>query len=737
MRWQVRCFMSVIICMLIPFFSGCDFHLQLDSAPVTVTNDVVTSSGRGGYDWQVLNGKFEVARSSTYGVAEKIDRVKLKSNWVNVKFVERSATDKPSAMDDDVWEWFSRLELNHAEPRLLMELEKGPEVGVDPVCFNQDGTRMWTIAGKLIEWDVDTGKRLRSFDAPMKECKSIQLDASGQSIVLQNAERILRISLADNATLGQWRPSKGSIESMAMARDADAFGVVTTGSKLQAITQNFSKMVEFSEVALSFNRIAIHPKGNWILGVTKRGFLRWKFGDRAEISDYYRSEIMPMDFSVPMAGTVWDRWIDQRVLHEFLGPVRLQPTTSMDYLSINAAILAAENATVDGTQDWMVLHIQKGNLESPEDFLIDVSQSEFLSSVPWRIPLRGARFIGGNSSMERVALVANGKLKVYYRRRWLNLNGIMTAQKLAGLLLAGRIEQIEICAKEVKQINVDRGGNSGLDLYRFIAEYLGRNLISLDNSTGENTNREAIQQWQRSGSELAILASAARHLAIRAEARGTKTADTVSPEAWRTHEKETKLAFKDLKPLIAMENPPYAAIELWTRCAVGSDLDRSSAEGLLQRSAELYPNQVQPFVNMSLWLLPRWGGNTGDGAALISSIAKRFPKPEGEVFYARVAMGLSEIVGAGAIVEEGGFSAKRILDAVDLVLERNPTRDEVELLLDLANKSGFSSAREGIAKFHYAHFEIPSEHVYRRILTQPLWMARKSAFVETGPTIQE
>lgn len=126
----------------------------------------------------------------------------------------------------------------------------------------------------------------------------------------------------------------------------------------------------------------------------------------------------------------------------------------MDYLSINAAILAAENATVDGTQDWMVLHIQKGNLESPEDFLIDVSQSEFLSSVPWRIPLSGARFLGGNSSMERVALVANGKLKVYYSRRWLNLNGIMTAQKIAGLLLAGRIEQIELCAKEVKQINV-------------------------------------------------------------------------------------------------------------------------------------------------------------------------------------------------------------------------------------------------------------------------------------------
>jgi len=723
--------------MLIPLFSGCDFHLPSDGAPVKVTNEVVTSAGRGGYDWQVLRGKFDVPKPSKYGVAEKIDREKLKSNLVDVKFVERTAIEKPSAMDDDVWEWFSRLEMNHAEPRLLMELEKGSEVGIDPVCFNSDGTRMWTIAGKLIEWDVDTGKRLRSFDAPMMDCKTIQLDASGQSIVLQNADQILRISLADNAILGQWRPSRGTIESMAMARDEDAFGVITTGNKLQAIARNFSKVIEFSEAALLSNRIAIHPKGKWILGVTKSGFVRWKFGNRAEISDYYRSDLMPMDFSVPMAGTVWDRWVDQRFLHEFRGPVRLQPNTSMDYLAINAAILAAENATVDGTQDWMVLHIQKGNLESPEDFLIDVAQSEFYSSVPWKIPLRTARLIGGNSRMERVAFTANGKLKVYYRRRWLNLNGIMTAEKIAGLLTVGRIEQMELCANEVKQMKVHRGGHSGLDIYLFIVEYLGRNLISLENSTGAKADRESIEQWQRSGSELAILASVAKHIAIRAEARGTKTADTVSTEAWRTHAEETELAFKELKPLVAEENPPYAAIALWTRCALGSDQVRSSAEPLLQRSAELYPNQIQPFVNTSLWLLPRWGGTTGDGAALISSIAKRFPKPEGEVFYARVATGLSALIGADPLVEEGGFSAKRILDAVDLLLERNPTREEVEMVLDLANKSGFSSLRDRIAKYHYAHFEVPSQHVYQRILTQPLWMARVTAFVESGPTIQE
>ncbi len=79
----------------------------------------------------------------------------------------------------------------------------------------------------------------------------------------------------------------------------------------------------------------------------------------------------------------------------------------------------------------------------------------------------------------------------------------------------------------------------------------------------------------------------------------------------------------------------------------------TDADPLLKKYTELYPLEHRAYSVMCLWLLPRWGGDNGEGGALVGAVADRLPAPESEIFYSRVVTDMTGIFQRQILPETG------------------------------------------------------------------------------------
>lgn len=685
---------SVFVALFV--FSGCGPRLAINPMPVEAPEDVVSTEGRGGYDWLVVKGAVDVASPTRFSFAKSIDKEKMKSNLVKHEFVEPVNVVKPAGMEDDVWQWYSRIDLNHAEPKPILEITSNNEIGVSVVAFNLDGSKLWTIGGKLIEWDVATGKRLRSYNMMIKNCIQAVIEKDGETIVLRSPDQILRVSLADGSMLGRWQPPKGTIESMAVARDADVIAVVTSAKELHMVSDNFLKTSMFPRGPLTSNAVAIHPTGRTILATTGKGLLRWKCKSADLDELYFGYKFDPGVLRSLTSGNVYDRgFIGSSILDGSDDWANTALKTGVR--SFNGIVVFAKNATVDGSQDWDVLVYKKNDLPDSEHYIIDASFSEFASSVPWKFPTKGSSLVGGNSTFEKLAFEEGKVLRVYDRRRWVNNQIYMVTNRIAKLALDGRFKQLEICAADLRRKPWTRSGESGLIAYGYIAERIGWELGNIERNSIEGAfDQRLLDEWIDSGSELSQLASIHKH-------RSYGTRRSFSNVDYYPDDRVHKIS-KRLEPMLNQETPCFDAIKNFIECTYFS-FDQE-VQVYLKTLAENYPNESIGIASMCAQL--DISGNR-EGHAMTLAVSKTFPADEAALFYVRVALDTAIMLRE---VQHVGFSQTKILMAAEQLLEQNPSRIHVEALLAFAQYGDSPKLIDRLANYYHSHFEVPSDWFY-------------------------
>lgn len=709
---------------------GCDELPVLPLAETaSVPSDMVTDSGRGGYHWRLNGPHFEMMRPTSFSLPDDVDPELIRQNLAWPTPQQRQAWSKPAEMDEDVYQWFRRLMEPHPEPELLMELQRSDDIGVDNVCFNRPGTRLLTVAKKLIEWDVQTGERVKEFDAPFTNCKEVFFDASYESAVLHNGENLVRVSLADGRILHRWKPPKGQIEFCHNADEADVQALVTTTGQVYALSNNFGEVTEYKDKKFTSKRISIHPKGLWVLGIADGAAARWRLDQPGNPTEIMPVEQLDEATCVPMAGARVDRWADIRFIHELEGTHEpLMETMRYPFIMPNAYIISVGNATLDGSLDWTVFVGEKFDpAGKPYYFVQEIRSDAFRYSEPWPLPVESYDKLFCDGMWERMGFLVGDKLRVFERRRWVDPDGWGTAQRISSLLVEGRTEQLELCAKELRNTPVHLNGRRGEEIYFGVVDQIAGQWARLESEPASEEIMQQIDQWHQRGSELALVASANRHLKIGYEARGGGYADSVAPEAWRTLENRNQLASDEIMQLLNQGKVCPSVLSAYiSSCMIGEGTYQD-VEPWLTQCIEKYPDDVLTLGAMCNWLLPRWGGSMGEGGALVGALSARYPAPEGDLIYAGAALQFTAMLTAEPLQSEAGFSLTKVLDAVDPILTRgNATRYEVELLMEVAQQAQKKALVQRLAQYHIEHFGMPAHHAYQRNLISLLVNAREA-----------
>ncbi|MEM6777456.1 MAG: hypothetical protein AAF670_07345 [Planctomycetota bacterium] len=128
-----------------------------------------------------------------------------------------------------------------------------------------------------------------------------------------------------------------------------------------------------------------------------------------------------------------------------------------------------------------------------------------------------------------------------------------------------------------------------------------------------------IKRWQETGSVTAAAVQA--HCAIKAawRARGGGYASQVTEEGWETFQVECEKAEAICLDLLERPRPPMVVFSSLLQSARGTSRTKQSVEPYVRRCHRLYPNCPSILHNLGFWLLPRWGGQTGDSASYIET----------------------------------------------------------------------------------------------------------------------
>ena len=150
------------------------------------------------------------------------------------------------------------------------------------------------------------------------------------------------------------------------------------------------------------------------------------------------------------------------------------------------------------------------------------------------------------------------------------------------------------------------------------------------------------------------------------------------------------------------EVPPFEAIRNYIDC---TDFG-IEAEKHLKTAVENYPNESLVLASMCVRLLR----NAREGGALTLAVSKNYPDNEAALLYARVALDVAWILlSKDYVIDQFGFSRAKILMIANRILEQNPTRNQVEILLALAQDGESPQIFDPIASYYYDHFEVTSD----------------------------
>lgn len=123
-------------------------------------------------------------------------------------------------------------------------------------------------------------------------------------------------------------------------------------------------------------------------------------------------------------------------------------------------------------------------------------------------------------------------------------------------------------------------------------------------------------------------------------ARGSGTADTVTPEGWKLFAEraaEAKEILDDSANLTPMCPEWFAKMQT---VALAQDWDAEPAAALFQKAIQFEPDYISFYNAYTHYLLPKWDGKPGDDAAFARKSADTIGGVKGDYLYFHIAMAI-------------------------------------------------------------------------------------------------
>ncbi len=644
-----------------------------------------SSDGRGGYDWPVTgSGGFDVLRPSPFTYFDQIDREKLAVAAELPLFQEADAGTRPDGMEEDVYYWFRRYTEPHEPTTASFSIHVDDDVWATGFDLDAAGDRLITIGEKVQIWDVAKEQLLHSYPCSSEPLRAFLGDDSDRFTVVTKQSLEL-FSVPTGTKLAQWS-SPDEIESAFVARDRSVYCVTTKQHRLFALDGELKMLAEYQEHPLSNAHAAVHPTGKWIIANTKAGPLRWHLEDGS-----YQAEVLSAyKYSAGVArcvsGVHYDRWIGPDYATLYYGEQWLHPTeySGVDYM-LTGHVLWAQDCTVDDTQGWTLAMGHQPGIEGPPRYVLqDVELASQSASVPLVLeeePIDLATSQAG----ERIVLSNVDAVNVIHRRRWVDLFGSWTTERMLTLLAEGRVDQLERCIELLREQPRVRLNVTGEEYCSYAILRLGVRWAQLESEGDAPETLKKLEDWYASGSDLALAVSAQRHYRTAWDGRGGGYANTVTQQGWQIFQKHAELGKQDLKRLLERERPPAFAFEAMVVAMRDTGMDHLEAEPYLQRYVTLYPHSIRAHVNLCFWMLPKWGGSPGDGGAYVGALANLYPEFMSDLVYAKCAL-LCHRISSPDDYYEAGFSERRLISGVERMMEMDYlTPADMQVILPIAS----------------------------------------------------
>ncbi len=177
-------------------------------------------------------------------------------------------------------------------------------------------------------------------------------------------------------------------------------------------------------------------------------------------------------------------------------------------------------------------------------------------------------------------------------------------------------------------------------------------------------------------------------------ARSGRYASDVPRKGWELFGERLEESTKVLAAANTLTEKCPVWWELCQRIALGQSRPRDQYEALFASALRFDPKYVGFYVSKETYLLPRWFGGEGEGAAFIQEAADRVGGKDGDVLYARLIWQLQEkgIFKTNCIVKEFGASWPRLRRGLEAIVEQYP--DSIAAASELCAVSGQEGEHE-------------------------------------------
>ena len=241
------------------------------------------------------------------------------------------------------------------------------------------------------------------------------------------------------------------------------------------------------------------------------------------------------------------------------------------------------------------------------------------------------------------------------------------------LLVARKFTELDTLAAKLRASKVQ----SACGIWRLRSFYDGFSLLPDHVPESGWTDRIALMQaWiaQRPGSITPRVALANVWCEWAWHARGGGYADSVSTGGERLFAERLAAAGKVLDDARNLGEKCPVWWEVYQRVALGLGWGRARVETLFEDAVRFEPLYTGFYTSRNNYLLPRWYGKPGEGAAFAQAAADRLGGEEGDVVYARLAWRLHSMgmLPNGFVVQAAGASWPRVRNGMEAIVRRYP-----------------------------------------------------------------
>jgi hypothetical protein len=646
--------------LLLAALFGCDdvpsFTAPMQST-APVSGELVTSTGRGGYDWTLdEEGKFKIPRPSPFHfIQEMKGRFQLESAR---PLLTDSKWVRPDWMEDNVYRIFQQFAEPNT-PHMLLELPTAKIRTSLGYYLDPAGKVFYWIEGNQVRLcKVSRPGEVLTREIPINNAYGILANVANKAVYVCNNQTIVCLSLVDGKEVARMN-APGVIEQWYRAANKDVLVAVTRDREAFAIDRKLTTSKRFENL-LDRSEVSLHPDGDYAFVNAGKEVIRWKMGlafqdDATDqiLTEKVLSDSLDNKATQGFAGTA--RYVLADQLHmgaTYPGSdADQQPNRPfgrfMPYFAYCLTDVKLNECSND-SENWflMVGKFIANDSESPRTVLLDINPGS---------PLRYSSCLElGNSKILRLLSSNAGDIIAYYdesglklirRTPWSGTSAQSSFSRLAKLLIkSGDPSLIERCATELRSHDWPYAELWGEQAYGAFAYRLAEHVEGKPEQRdpffyydGPVTSepvlpKREITKWLKEHGELASL--------VNTIVAGSKALATSGfPRGGNRTPRAVKAApatFAELELLLGSPKPPAMAFQLRLSQMLIQGDTLAEAAPVLSRCIELYPNYWDVHIPMTNWSSPSRGGYSGQMHDYAESISSMYPNEMQDEIYTLV-----------------------------------------------------------------------------------------------------